>query len=395
MSTPQPPQPPQPPPPPPGSAGGPPQSTQPYPGLPPQPYGQPGTYPGAPPKKRTIFGRTFQSFGISLLIHAAVFLAAGAWVVYEYIKPPEMMFKPAREMPKLPARTLEHKIRVKQFEQQTKRPKLMKKLVSTAKGRISLPPLPPMQMEPTDARALASMITPAGAHIGQLGIGGSGVGKGGEGALEGFSEAEFFGHKMKTRSIIVLVDNSPSVRTRGVVDAVHREMTNMVNQLHPDTQFNVIFYRDGAEAFRPQLEYASLEAKQALNDWFVNDVNANSGQQPGYGTTPLTAFKTALAMRPDTIVITRDDQPPYLGRYNYSGKPEAVKARADHAREFYALVREYQQTSPERLTVNTLLFKPEEMPDSGVRLEQYRENTRWLRQMANMTGGRFREIDEF
>jgi hypothetical protein len=346
-------------------------------------------------RKRPLLSRSFQSIGLSLLVHAAVFALAGAWVVYTYVKPPEMMFKPAREMPGLPARKLEHKIRVKQFEQQTRRPKLMRKLVSKAHGGIALPPLPPATVKATDIRALSSLVTPAGAHIGQPGLGGYGVGKGGSGAFAGFSEAEFFGHRMRTRSIVVLVDNSPSVRTRGVVDAVRREITNMVNRLHPDTRFNVILYRDGAEAFRPQMEYASLESKRLLNHWFAHDVTDNSGQQPGYGTTPLTALKQALSMGPDTIVITRDDQPPYLGRYNYSNKPEAIRARADHAREFYALIREYQQESPGRVTINTLLFKPENLPESGVRYEQYQENIDFLRRLASMTGGRFREIEGY
>ena len=138
-------------------------------------------------KKKGKFGKAFQSFGVSFAIHIAIFFAAGAFVVYKYIKPPVMMFKPVKKMPKMPARKLQHKIRVKQYEKQAQRPKLMNKLVTTGKSKIALPKLPPLKFTKSDFRSTPAMITPIGGNIGQIGLSGLGIGKGDESLLYRFS----------------------------------------------------------------------------------------------------------------------------------------------------------------------------------------------------------------
>jgi len=339
-----------------------------------------------------LFGAAGQSMSLAVLLLSGGFLIASTLVVLHFVLPPPMMFQPAKKMASLPARKLEHRIRVKQFEQQTRRPKLVNKLVSKQAAKITLPELPPMKITPQDTRALASALTPAGAHLGQLGLGGVGIGTSGDGGLQGFSEADFFGHHIRTRAFVVLLDNSPSVRTRGVVAAAHREMTNLVNSFHPDTQFNVIVYRDGAGCFRPHLVYASQQGKADLSKWFSGEFNENSGQARGYGTTPKLALQAALAMKPDTIVLIRDDQPPYVGQANWGNGSEALQARATHMREIYEIVRQHNESGAQRVTINTLLFKPADLPRDGWRHEQYREGTEFLRTLATMSGGRFREV---
>jgi|GEM_PF-423665 len=355
-------------------------------------YGQP-----APPKpsrlRKLLFGELSQSFTLSAMILGAGFLGAGVLVVARYIMPPPMMFQPAQKMPALPARKLEHRIRVKQFEQQTRRPKLINKLVSQSKSKLSLPPLPPMKLNPADMRTMTALSAPAGAQIGSLGIGGFGIGKAGSGGFQGFSEAEFFGHALRTRALVVLIDNSPSVRTRGVVARVLEEMSNIVTRFHPDTRFNVIAYRDGATPFKDQMAYASLQGKQEFFTWLQQGFSENSGQAPGYGTTPFAAIQLALSMNPDTIIVIRDDQPAYLGKDNFSQSESALQARESHRREMYKMIQEYQASAPQRVTINTLLFKPADAKAaSPTRVAQYREARSWLQRLASMTGGSFREI---
>jgi len=362
------------------------------------PPGAPGMYGQPAPRKASrvrnvLFGELSQSFTLAALIIGAGFLGAGVLIVARYIMPPPMMFQPAQKMPALPARKLEHRIRVKQFEQQTRRPKLMNKLVSQSKSKLSLPPLPPMKLNPADMRTMTALSAPAGAQIGSLGIGGFGIGKAGRGGFQGFSEAEFFGHALRTRALIVLIDNSPSVRTRGVVARVLEEMSNIVTRFHPDTRFNVIAYRDGATPFKDQMAYASQQGKQEFFTWLQHGFTENSGQAPGYGTTPFEAIKLALAMNPDTIVIIRDDQPAYVGKDNFSQSESAQQARETHRRDMYKMIQDYQAGAPQRVTINTLLFKPADArAASQTRVAQYREARAWLQRLASMTGGSFREI---
>ncbi len=371
----------------------------------PPPFYPPPPAPGMPPAwpmpayaprlrrppgrwRTLLFGATGQSMSLALLLLGGTFLIASTIVVLHYVMPPPMMFQPARKMTGLPARKLEQRIRVKQFEQQTRRPKLVNKLVSKQAAKISLPALPPMKITPQDARALATALTPAGAHLGQLGIGGFGIGKSLDGGLQGFSEADFFGHHIRTRAFVVLIDNSPSMRTRGVVAAALNEMSNMVCRFHPDTQFNVIAYRDGAGLFKPEMAYASQSNKQAFTTWIRWLQTPRKGEWCGNqkgtaGTTPMQALVAALALNPDTIVILRDDQPPYS-----DNKTSGAEARKEHAKALCALVAAHQKAFPQRLTLNTILFKPALIRHE----EQYKECTDLLKRLASMTGGRFSEI---
>ncbi len=374
-----------------------------YPPYPPPPYGYappgaPGLYGQTAPRppswlRRVLFGELSQSFTFAAMILGVGFLGAGALVVVRYIMPPPMMFQPAQKMPALPARKLEHRIRVKQFEQQTQRPKLMNKLVSQSKSKIALPPLPPMKLNAADMRTMTALSAPAGAQIGTLGVGGFGIGKASSSGFQGFSEAEFFGQALRTRALIVLIDNSPSMRDRGIVDSALREMSNIVTRFHPDTRFNVIAYRDGATPFKPEMAYASLQGKQEFFGWLVQGFTANSGQAPGYGSTPLAAIKQALEMNPDTIIVLRDDQPAYLGQANFSQSEAALRARETHRREMFKMIQDHQAAAGERLTINTFLFKPsDEKAGSDFREAQYREARTWLQRLSSMTGGAFREI---
>jgi len=347
--------------------------------------------------RRLLLGATGQSMSLALLLLVGAFVIASTLVVLRFVLPPPMMFQPAKKMTGLPARKLEHRIRVKQFEQQTRRPKLVNKLVSKQAAKLTLPELPPMKITPQDARALASALTPAGAHLGQLGIGGFGMGTSGDGGLQGFSEADFFGHHIRTRAFVVLLDNSPSVRTRGVVAAALNEMSNIVHRFHPDTQFNIVAYRDGAGAFKPTMAFATRANKEHFDTWMhwlsTTRDGKMYGNQPGtIGTTPLLALQAALAMKPDTIALIRDDQPPYVGQANMGNGAAAIKARAAHMRAMYDMVRRHNESGAQRVTINTLLFKPADLPRDGARHDQYREETDFLRTLATITGGSLREI---
>ena len=340
------------------------------------------------PLGRVITGELGVSLSMSVVVVAALFVGASTWVILRYIVTPPMMFQPAPKMPSLPARTIEHHIRVKNFEQQARRPMLMNRLVSQAPGKLSLPPLPPLSALQADARAVPSFIAPAGAHMGDLGIGSAGIGSGKDAGLAGFSDVQFFGTRIATRSIVVLIDNSPSMRIRGVVAAALNEMSNMVQRFHVDTKFNAIAYRDGSGPFRPDMTFATQQDKKAFTAWTAWLQSTRDGEYCGNqrgtaGTTPRAALAAALAMNPDTIVILRDDQPPYADR-----DQNGSDARASHAKALCTMIADHQRTAPLRVTVNTLLFKPARIYNQS----QYEECVDLMKKLASMSGGAYREI---
>ena len=330
-------------------------------------------------KKIGKFKKMFQSFGVSFAIHIGLFFLAGAFVVYKYVKPPEIMFKPAKKMPKMPARKLQHKIRVKQYEKQARKPQLMNKLVTTGKSKIALPKLPPLKFTKSDFKATSASIMPIGGNIGQLGLGALGIGKADETAFEGFSEAEFFGHKFNTRSIVILADSSSSVVKKGAFEDLKKEAIAMVQKFHPDTGFNVILFTDGAFSFKTNMAYATQAKKRELVKWMNKYMKINKGNNSATkGSTPIEALKAAIKMKPDTIILITDD-PPWLGK-------NTIAMRAKHAKEIYKAIRDGRNATKNKFTINTVLYKP------AAKKEE--EAKAFMKSVARSTGGHFREIKQ-
>lgn len=351
-----------------------------YTGLPVQPGMVRHIKQPADTKRRRLFGRSMQSLVISILVHLGLFVLAGSVVVYKYVRPPKMMFQPSKTAGKLPARKLEHTIRVKQFERQARMPRIMNKLVTKAKSTVSLPDLPPMNIMHTDARSIPSITELQGGHIGMLGRGSMGMGRSKIG-LDGFSEAEFFGHRIKTRSVVILVDSSSSIVKKGVFEAVRAEAVKMVGTFHPDTAFNVILFTDGAYAFNERPTYASQAEKDRLRSWMAAEMKINRGNNPATsGSTPIVALETGLSMNPDTIILITDD-PPYL-----KGVDDT-----EHEKDILAIVRRHEGTAKTRVCINTVAFKPHR-EGSAYMIAKGERAREFLKKVARSTGGHFREI---
>jgi hypothetical protein len=331
-------------------------------------------------KKRRLFGRSMQSLVISILVHLGLFVLAGSIVVYKYVKPPKMMFQPVKTAGKLPARKLEHTIRVKQFVQQTRKPRIMNKLVTKAKSTVLLPDMPPMNITRSDSRSMTSMTEFQGGHIGTLGLGSMGMGKSKNG-LDGLSEAEFFGHRIKTRAVVILVDSSSSIVKKGVFESVRAEAVKMVGTFHPDTAFNVILFTDGAYAFSENPTYATCTEKERLQSWMATEMKINRGNNSATsGSTPIVALEKALSMNPDTVIVITDD-PPYL-----KGVDDT-----EHEKEIIALVRRHQSTAKTRTCINTVAFKSHR-EGSAFTIAKGKRAREFLKKLARSTGGHFREV---
>ena len=332
--------------------------------------------------KPTKIKRSLQSIVISLAVHAGLFLGAGSIVVYSYIKPPAMMFQPAKKKPKLAARALEHSIRVKQCEQQSRRPKILNKLITKGRSPLSLPALPPITPVSTDARRLPSLTKPVGAQLGLPGLSGFGAGTHKAG-FAGFSETEIFGHAIKTRSIVILVDSSSSIVKKGVFEAVRNEAIRMVDRFHPDTGFNVILFADGAFAFNAAIVYATRPVKDEFKSWMNAEMKINRGNNPATsGSSPIIALQTALQLEPDTIILITDD-PPYLQGID----PDK------HCKEILDMVRRHRNESQTKVTINTVAYKPHSS-GSAANVEKGKQARDFLQKLARISGGTYREIKE-
>ena len=87
--------------------------------------------------------RTVGAMMTSIAIHALLLVAAASLTIMIIAPKPKMMFE-GKKSPSLPARKLEHAIRVKQMKKQTRKPQIMQRLVTEAPSKVSLPEMPQM-----------------------------------------------------------------------------------------------------------------------------------------------------------------------------------------------------------------------------------------------------------
>lgn len=342
-------------------------------------------------KRKKAFGNLTLSFLISIILIGAAGLVAGSIVVWQYVKPTEVMFKPPKKQPKLPARELQHKIRVKKFQKQTRKPKIMSKLVSKGESKLALPELPPMKFDKNDVRSAQSMLPPmSGTSIGELGIGTMGLGDGSDSAFEGFSQAEFFGTMIKTRSVVIIVDKSKSLLIEGLLPIVTNEALQMVENFHPDTAFNMIFYVDHVNCFSDKPVFATQSKKASLAKWLTTIGTGQNQSSEIWGSTPYYALQKALEMKPDTIIMIADDDSPW--RAEERDKRDAAQTKEGeraHMKEIEDMLRAdrnaRKQEGIEMVTINVFAYKPKENSYSKPALD-------FLKSIAKSSGGRFKKV---
>ena len=94
--------------------------------------------PASPIKDmREVRKRAFaEALSATLLLHVGIGVAAGVITIAVIISKPPVTFE-AKKPPTIPARKLEHSIRVKQMKEQIRKPQILQRLVSTAPSKAA------------------------------------------------------------------------------------------------------------------------------------------------------------------------------------------------------------------------------------------------------------------
>ncbi len=335
---------------------------------------------------------------MSVLIHVLILGGAASLTILVVAGKQKVMFE-AKQPPGLPARKLEHSIRVKQMQEQMRKPQIMQRLVADAPSAVSLPEMPQMQMpDQKNLRDSPVMASLAGGSIGQLGGQGGGAGRGLTGGM-GYSDTKFFGANVRTRAICILMDNSQSMIEKGVVQDVLREATTMLEGLSPVTKFNMIIFVDGEAAMFPQMVFATQENKsnalarltvrtgklrkgEDSRSWGQDGFSPNfGGNLGGYsGSTPWKAIEKAVELGADTIFLLSDD-PPYLKK----GDMKTGVVLENHQRDIEKYVRSIETTMGYSVRINPIIYKPRnnDMGQQGIA---------FYKKLAQITGGRLQVI---
>ena len=324
--------------------------------------------------------RALNAILISLGVHLVLAVSAVFVTILVIYPKPKMMFE-GKKTPSLPARKLEHAIRVKQMQKQTRKPQILQRLVTESPSKVALPEMPDMVTPDIKNFRDTPLMNSRAGSIGGIGGGGGGAGRGLTGGM-GYSDTKFFGENIRTRAIVICMDISPSMIAKGVTVDVLNETMKMLENMNVGTKFNVIVYVDGGLAFAPQMVYATQENKETALTWLKQPFDGRQqGNLRGYsGSTPHEAIRMAVEMGADTVFVLSDD-PPYLKKGDVNTGVEIP----EHMENIEKYVRGIETTTGKSVRFYPILYKPFENERGKQAIEYYK-------MIARATGGKCRVI---
>lgn len=318
-------------------------------------------------KKRGSKAAPSSAIAISLMIHGGI-IVVGASITVAVINLKQPVMFEAKPTATVSARKLEHSIRVKQMQNQSRKPQIMQRLMSTAPGSVALPDLPKMDMPNQKNLRDTPMANSAGGIIGSLGGTGGGAGRGLTGG-SGYSDTKFFGENVRTKAIVVCIDASQTLINKGVLEDVVREAGTMMSGLAPVTKFNMIAFVDGAASMFPQMVFATqanksnalsrLKTRESKKGdagiWTEAGIVPNYvGNLSGYsGSTPWKAIELAVELGADTVFIVMDDEPPYVKQGGINGT--VVESHRD---DILAYVKNIETRTGRSVKFNVIMTTP-------------------------------------
>lgn len=231
-------------------------------------------------RKQPILG----TFSISVAIHAAVIALLGGVVVFKVFERPPAQFKPPpppAKVTKIEPRKLQHKIKIREQQQNSGRPRVSPRLTANRVSGISLPDI---EVDPMAEPVKSNIQKNVGKNFSMAGLGtglGSGTGSGGLGL--GTSTVSFFGIQAAGERIAFIVDLSRSMveDDKGGLNGINvlkSELKNMVEKLNDGTFFNLIFFDENVDIFKPQLVVAKPGSKKEAAE-FISPYYSEFGKE--------------------------------------------------------------------------------------------------------------------
>ena len=224
------------------------------------------------------------TFSISVLIHAALIALLGGVVVFKVLERPAAQFKPPpppAKVTKLEPRILKHKIKIREQQQNSGRPRVSPRLTANRVSGISLPEI---EVDPMAEPVKTNIQKSVGKSLSLAGLGtglGTGTGSGGLGL--GTSTVSFFGIQARGERIAFVIDLSRSMveddkgGLKGIA-VLKKELTQMVQELNDGTFFNLIFFDDSVDLFKPKLVVANPVTKKEAAE-FIEPYYSGFGKE--------------------------------------------------------------------------------------------------------------------
>ena len=231
-------------------------------------------------RKQPILG----TFSLSIVIHVVVIALLGGVVVFKVLERPPAQFKPPPPPPKttkIEPRKLQHKIKVREQQQNSGRPRVSPRLTANRVSGISLPEI---EVDPMAEPVKSNIQKNIGKNFSMAGLGsglGSGTGSGGLGL--GTSTVSFFGIQAAGERIAFVIDVSRSMveDAKGGLNGytvLKNELKSMVQKLNDGTFFDLIFFDEAVDLFKPKLVVAKAPTKKEA-DAFISPYFAEYGKE--------------------------------------------------------------------------------------------------------------------
>jgi len=323
---------------------------------------------------------TAQAIAISIAVHVVFVLSAAFLTVIVIQSRQKVMFE-GKKNPSIPARKLEHSIRVKQMQKQVRKPQVLQRLVTEAPSKVALPPMPDLKTPDIKSMRDTPLMGAQAGRLGGLTGAGGGAGRGLTGGT-GYSDTKFFGENVRTRAICILMDISPSMVAKGVQQDVAKQAAEMMQVMNPGTKFNIIVFVDGADSFAPEMVFATEDNKQKAIAYIGKTFDSRrEGNRRGYsGSTPSEAIRMAVEMGCDTMFVLTDD-PPYLKQ----GDAHTGIEITDHKDQILTFAKDIERTTGRAVKINPILYKPHDN-------ERGKQAIDFFKAVARTTGGRSKVI---
>jgi hypothetical protein len=243
---------------------------------------------------------------LALLIQVGVLFLAVFVVVLvpEFKSDPEFV---ARKKIYLPQKELEHKVALAEFQNAASSPMQLERISTQALLPDAMPALP--QLPKSDFNPIER--NPAALQSDSL-LGQSGVLGALQGVQTGSSSASLFGIEDTGQRILILFDNSATVRNKANAAGVtgHRfikELSDLVDGLNANTQFAVVQFQRIVGTFKDYMIAGGARNKRAFKAWITERVYSRAETQLPHEVDGIQgALTVAFQMEPDVIFLISD-----------------------------------------------------------------------------------------
>ncbi|MEM7232659.1 MAG: VWA domain-containing protein [Planctomycetota bacterium] len=202
---------------------------------------------------------------------------------------------------------------------------------------------------------------------------------------------EFFGEEVFSRNLLFVIDTSGSMTADSRIDRAKEQLAEAIKALKPRTLFNVIAYSDGVRTFQKSMQPASKGTVKKALKW-ATSLGAAGGTQ-----TENALRKAFEDIRVDTIILLTDGAPsPRLGGgpRRGGGGGGGRGGQPDPSIAIKNILKWFKDAnSTRKIRVDTFGFDGGAPAGGGGGQGGVNVFTKFLKDLAKMSGGKYRSID--